>query len=808
MPFLAGTAVGAYIAAHAVAIFFTAASLFVAYAMRPGKPKTGSGAQTDPARGIKLNTRETSAPVTVLYGENKIGGNDVFIETVGTDNDAVWIVQGMGEGEIEGVQTLYLNDKLYTEYGSLVDYWEHLGTSDQTVDANLTAAIAKFTDPMRYAAYLVWKLQFDADYFQGLPERQVIVRGRKLYDFRDESTAYSTNHVLALYDYMTNTRYGLGIAAAKIDTDSWEEVANYIDAKGWEFHYAVTADMTAQDVIDTILTHFRGEMVWWDGKYYLRYADLNEEAIAMTIDDEQIAQDDDGRALVSISQPSTFGTADGYRVKFIDPDKNYTEDSLIVGDALGTIKDFQLHGCRDRETAGILGTYYLEREQLSRTISGTFRDDCLQLEPHDLVTFTSSALSISEQTMRVTQADIRPDGLIDLVLEYEDEDLYDDEYNITADDVYTCTLPDPASEPPSVGNVQVSEEQYNYRLRTFTRMNITFDAPANYPWYSHCEVWRSFDNVTYEYLYNVNTDFAVDPVEEGVTYYIRLKAVSIWGTKQQDNNDYKISLTIQGYQTVPASLSSLKAVVNANSVNLQATKVSDPDVEIYEFRLGSSWSGSIFLSALRAPNLSLYGVKPGTHTFWCNTLSNNGFYGATPRSATVYLPEPPTGWSIDTTETCDYAAVGEDHDNTEQVEYTGDDYLKCSHGGGVLVGTYTSPIYDLGAVGDYLVYLVADIVITGAGTDWDSIAPSPTTWADISAETSTWVELMELPTGPQVSMKMYYGDTSPPTSEVERMEVLSTVVSGRYFQIEITITDPQINVNALVENFALNFATQ
>ena len=77
---------------------------------------------------------------------------------------------------------------------------------------------------------------------------------------------------------------------------------------------------------------------------------------------------------------------------------------------------------------------------------------------------------------------------------------------------------------------------------------------------------------------------------------------------------------------------------------LYAEKVNDPDVELYEFRLGDSWSGSIFLSALRSPNLSLSGVKPGDFTFWCNTLSNNGVYGAVARSASVSLQDPPDGW--------------------------------------------------------------------------------------------------------------------------------------------------------------------
>jgi hypothetical protein len=49
--------------------------------------------------------------------------------------------------------------------------------------------------------------------------------------------------------------------------------------------------------------------------------------------------------------------------------------------------------------------------------------------------------------------------------------------------------------------------------------------------------------------------------------------------------------------------------------------------------------------------MSLKGVKPGSHTFWANTLGNNGLYGETPRSATVTLKDPPDGWTVQAGET-------------------------------------------------------------------------------------------------------------------------------------------------------------
>jgi len=229
---------------------------------------------------------------------------------------------------------------------------------------------------------------------------------------------------------------------------------------------------------------------------------------------------------------------------------------------------------------------------------------------------------------------------------YESTALYDDDYNLNADDVYTCSLPDVNAEPPGVSNVVMTEDTYNYRLRTFTRINVTFDLP-DYVWLRHIEIYLSYDNLTWEHLFNVTDNFQIDPVEEGVTYYLKFQTVSIWGTKRTDANCYVSSLLIDGRTDAPDSIAGLSLLANGNAVNIWATKVSDADVELYEFRLGTSWDGSIFLAALRSPNLSLVGVKPGNHTFFCNTLANNGVYGETPRDAAILIKDPPDGWTED-----------------------------------------------------------------------------------------------------------------------------------------------------------------
>ena len=164
---------------------------------------------------------------------------------------------------------------------------------------------------------------------------------------------------------------------------------------------------------------------------------------------------------------------------------------------------------------------------------------------------------------------------------------------------------------------------------------------------------------------------------------------------------------------------------------------------------------------------------------------------------------------------------GGTHDNTEHIVYSGQDYLRCKHAGGNLTGVYTSEVFDIGAVegaNRHLVYVVGeddaevDIAIVGAGTTWGDKFPAPTTWTEGGALTLSWAQIFSLDKAPRVSMRLYYGSTSPPTSYIDKMEILSGIISVpgdpiRYFRVRITIVDPNINVYAYVEAFDLKFAT-
>jgi len=105
--------------------------------------------------------------------------------------------------------------------------------------------------------------------------------------------------------------------------------------------------------------------------------------------------------------------------------------------------------------------------------------------------------------------------------------------------------------------------------------------------------------------------------------------------------------------------------------------------------------------------------------------------------------------------------------------------------------------------------VLADVVVLGGGSTWDEVAPDDSeqsiTWDDIGVSTRTWIDIFELTASSQVSMRVYYGDALPLSLYVDRMEILSAILTARYFRVEITILDPSAAINALVENFTLKF---
>ena len=120
-----------------------------------------------------------------------------------------------------------------SRFANLVRVKKHLGTANQSADASLMSEVDGWTanaHRLRGIAYVYARLEFDADAFPtGIPNISALVKGKKLFDPRDSTTAYSTNPALVIRDYLTNASYGFAASTAEIDDTAFQTAANICD---------------------------------------------------------------------------------------------------------------------------------------------------------------------------------------------------------------------------------------------------------------------------------------------------------------------------------------------------------------------------------------------------------------------------------------------------------------------------------------------------------------------------------------------------------------------------------------------------
>ena len=273
-----------------------------------------------------LMVRQPISARDIVYGESKKSGSILFMDTTDNNKQLHLLVQ-IASHEIESFDKIYFNDSELTlarqtdlfgniindangihrfyitapskyaqnnrtvvnnsPFGIGVSYGNkiklHTGSDDQLADADLVGLVSKWTDAhrLRGIAYIYLQLEYDADTFpNGIPNVSAEIKGKKLFDFRDDSTAFSSNPALCIYDYLTDTRLGLGISRDSIDTASFTTMANLCDENvtkaggGTEKRYTcngiVYSDIPPMNVLDFLLTSCVGILSYSNGKFTLK----------------------------------------------------------------------------------------------------------------------------------------------------------------------------------------------------------------------------------------------------------------------------------------------------------------------------------------------------------------------------------------------------------------------------------------------------------------------------------------------------------------------------------------------------------
>ena len=284
--------------------------------------------------GRSITTREAAQSRKIVYGRARVGGNIVYLESTGTDNKYLWLVIAVAGHEIDAFEEVWFNDvKIWDNgfvgtWGNYVSIGFHEG-DQTTADAGLNAASTKWTSDHKLldTAYMVVRLTYDVDQFaNGLPNISTVVRGKKVLNPATSVTEWSQNPALCVYDYLRDTKYGLGETVGNILTSSITAAATVCDetvtlaAGGTQKRYQLDGVVdTAGSIkgnLDSMLGSMIGRLVFSAGKFEI-YAG---EYVAPTYSvDESVAVGD-----ISIqTKQSRRNAYNGVKGVFLSEEDNY-----------------------------------------------------------------------------------------------------------------------------------------------------------------------------------------------------------------------------------------------------------------------------------------------------------------------------------------------------------------------------------------------------------------------------------------------------------------------------------------------------
>ena len=596
-----------------------AASTAISYVMTKKAQKKAKQA-ADEMAGVLINKESNVEPIPVIYGVRRVGGVRVFVSTRDADggdpNEFLYICLVLCEGEVQSITNIHIDDKPITDsrYSGLYTINVHTGADNQNYDSLLTEANAGWTSAHKLSgvAYLAIKLKWDTDVFSGVPEITALVTGRKVYDPRSPSAAaaFSNNPALCIRDYLTNNRYGKGLASSKIDdvafsaaaTDCDQSVLYYTNGttgKIFETNAVLQTDETLFENLQKILMGCRGFLPYNQGVYSLKIDKSGNSVYAFTTDNMV-----GGIAITGESKENKFNRIN---VKFANPAMDYQPDTATWPDAdsseetaflaadNGTllVSDISLPTVTNYYAARDLARVILLRSRNALRVSIQTTSEAMQLSVGDVVTVNHPTPNWGNKPFQVEELSLNYDGTCNLSLLEYDSSIYT--YDLSAQEVtYPDTnLPDPFSVVPP-GSLSTSATTTVALDGTIVpQINVSWVASTD-SFVNQYDLQFSTDNSNFQSIITDQTQYIVSPVIAGATYYFKVFAINALGVRSTPVSANQGSV---GDTAAPALPTTLSAHGGYKSINLVWTNPSDKDFSNVEVYRSTSSSGTYSIVA-------------------------------------------------------------------------------------------------------------------------------------------------------------------------------------------------------------------
>lgn len=591
-------------------------------------------------KGTLLNIREAAGAQEYVYGQVRKGGVLTYIDETGTDNKYLHIVIVLAGHEVEEIGDIYINDEVVTINGSGIVTTDRWKSKIRIIkrDGSQTTASSQMVADARVAstfigkgiAHLYVRLQYDADVFgSGIPTFTAVVKGKKVYDPRTSTTAWSANAALCIRDYITSA-YGLAdstvndtfFSAAANDCDDNIPIASGGTQDRYTINGVIRADSTTGSALADMMQSCNGALYYSGGEWKLRVGVYEAPVKSFTLDDlrsaitlpTKMSRRDNFNSVIGTFINSSAGWVEAdyppvTSAYFLDTEDNSIENAMDLPLSMVT------NGARAQRIAK--QALFRSREQM--TISADFGLSALGVEVGDIVDLTIADYGWTNKEFEVKswKLVISEEGgiRVSLILRETSEEAF--AWNAEEQEIVDNNSNLPAYY--DVGNVGVSLtgelRLVNQQVVGALLVTVTTDSDqadqfeVQYRQYG-ATAWKSLGRST-------SNDFEAVGVTDGA-FDVRARAINAIGIRGDWTTVSNYYITL--FAALPQDVEDFSANVVGNTLHLTWTPSPDLDLSHYKIRYARATSGASYQNAVdvvekvsRPANSVVIPAKTGTY---------------------------------------------------------------------------------------------------------------------------------------------------------------------------------------------------
>lgn len=404
---------------------------------------SGKGKKVSGLGGYQVTANGSALDHQIIYGRTKVAGARVFDHVTGASNEylhrilvfagheidsfeSIWINgykvtkfattgDSTGQGNVEEVEVDGVAD---TRFDGFIEVYKHLGSENQTVDTVLQGHVGTSVwsnnHRLRGLAYLYVRMKYDASVFpNGVPEIKAIIKGKKLYDPRTGTRAWSDNPALCIRDYLRSGSlayagsgsFGLGEDASEVDGDGTiADAADICDesvgyngevAARYTCNGAFTTDVTPVDILQTLLTSCAGTLWYAQGKWRLKAGSYTAPTLTLSerdfIGPISVSTRHSRRDNFNVVRGTYKGEETSWQFSDYEPRGGETSEAAITEDGgQKSYSDLDLLFTDNSNEAQRLAEIALRENRQQLTLQADFGLQAFKLQIGDTVGITNS----------------------------------------------------------------------------------------------------------------------------------------------------------------------------------------------------------------------------------------------------------------------------------------------------------------------------------------------------------------------------------------------------------------------------------